>query len=130
MSVAVEEIQRQFTADEFWRLPDNGTWQELVKGVVYEMSPPGAEHGAIASNLHVELGYHVRSKALGRVFSAETGFLVGRDPDTVRAPDCAFLSQERAPRPLPKEYCDVAPDLVVEVVSPSDSAEEVAAKAR
>jgi Uma2 family endonuclease len=130
MSVAAREIQRYVTAEELWRLPDNGTWRELVKGVVWEMPPPGEEHGGVAANVHGHLWNHVRVHKLGRVYAAETGFLIRRDPDTVRAPDCAFIVRDRARRPLSKTYCEVIPDLVVEVVSPHDTAEEVAAKVR
>ena len=65
---------------------------------------------------------------MGRVFSAETGFTIAREPDTVRAPDIAFISQNRLPALLPDGYLELVPDLVVEVVSPNDTAREVREK--
>ncbi len=92
------------------------------------MAPAGGEHGWLASNLNVSLGVHVKAHQLGKVFTAETGFVVSRNPDTVRAPDCAFISKDRVPHPIPKKFVDTIPDLVVEVVSPDDSAEDVSEK--
>ena len=69
---------------------------------------------------------HVREKQLGKLFGAETGFLIGRDPDTVRAPDIAFISSENLPEQDPSEaYWPGAPDLAVEVLSPSDKTGDV-----
>jgi Uma2 family endonuclease len=71
----------------------------------------------------------VRANELGRVFGAETGFRIARDPDTVRAPDLAFVSHSRLPAGRsPDGYLDLAPDLVVEIVSPSDRAQDVQEK--
>lgn len=113
------------TAEELWLLPGDGNRRELVRGVVREMPPAGGEHGGLTSNLEIALGAYVKAHRLGRVFAAETGFVLGRDPDTVRAPDCAFVTRERVPVPLPKEFLSLAPDLAIEVVSPSDTAEDV-----
>ncbi|NCO39258.1 MAG: Uma2 family endonuclease [Armatimonadetes bacterium] len=84
----------------------------------------------VAANVLGAVGSHVRAHDLGRVYAAGTGFLIGRDPDTVLAPDCAFIVQDRLRKPPSKTYGEVVPDLVVEVVSPHDTAEEVAAKVR
>jgi len=90
------------------------------------MSPAGWRHGAIAGNLHSILGSFIRQKRLGKVFGAETGFQLETDPDTVRAPDFAFIAKRRIPKRLPKtSYWPGAPDLVVEVLSPSDRTGEV-----
>ncbi|NCO42617.1 MAG: hypothetical protein COZ06_13610 [Armatimonadetes bacterium CG_4_10_14_3_um_filter_66_18] len=89
MSVAAVEVQRHVTAEGSWHMPDNGMWRELVKGAVVDRAPPGEEHGEVASGLHVRLGHSVLTHGLGRVHG-DTGFLIQRDPDTVRAPDCAF----------------------------------------
>ncbi len=71
-------------------------------------------------NLAVELGTHVRTHQLGVVYAAETGFTLSRRPDTVRAPDVAFIRRDRLPSPEPIGYPELAPDLVVEVLSPGD----------
>ena len=122
------ERPKRVTAEELWSIPDNGSRLELVRGEVCEMAPAGGEHGEVGMNLTVSLGHFVKSHKLGRMVMAETGFLIARDPDTVRAPDCAFLSRERAPARLGRKYVEVIPDLVVEVVSPDDRAEEVSDK--
>ena len=102
---------------------------ELIEGEVIELSPAGGDHGLIAGELHTILGHYVRQNKLGRVCSAETGFVIKREPTTVRAPDIAFLSHERIGSERPKRgYWPFAPDLAVEVVSPGDTAEEVEAK--
>ncbi len=90
------------------------------------MSPAGGEHGAIAGTLATIIGEFVRRHRLGVVFGAETGFLTERNPDTVRAPDVAFVRRERIPlEGLPTGYWPGAPDLAVEVLSPGDSVREI-----
>lgn len=94
------------------------------------MSPAGGRHGWIASRLNRLLGSHVDTYHLGAVFAAETGFLISRDPDTVRAPDVAFLSTAKLSEIDDLDgFLPVAPDLVAEVVFPSDSSFHVEAKA-
>jgi len=82
------------------------------------MVPPGAEHGWIAAKILVAIANHVESRDLGKVYS-ETGFVLARDPDTVRAPDVAFVRSERAVA-TSRAYFEGAPDLAVEVLSPDD----------
>jgi len=101
---------------------------ELVRGVLVVREPPGGRHGRIAMNVAMELGNYVRTHDLGVVYAAETGFTVARRPDTVRAPDLAFVRRERLPSPEPIGYPDLAPDLVVEVLSPGDRPGEILAK--
>lgn len=101
----------------------------MVKGKVYEMAPAGGRHGYAAINAGTFLNVHVRSNRLGRVFAAETGFILRRAPDTVRAPDAAFVAHSRLPADeIPDGYIAVIPDLVVEVVSPNDTRREVREK--
>jgi Uma2 family endonuclease len=104
--------------------------QELVGGRLYEMEAPGAEHGRVAMVIGGLLFAHVRARGLGTTFAAETGFQLASDPDTVRAPDAAFVCRERADAVgSPDGYWPGAPDLAVEVTSPSDRASKVEAKA-
>jgi len=99
---------------------------ELVAGELRVMSPAGWRHGAVAGNLLTIVGAFIRENDLGKVFGAETGFQLSTDPDTVRAPDFAFISNARIPKELPgSSYWPGAPDLAVEVLSPSDRTGEV-----
>lgn len=118
------------TAEELLDLPDDGLRYELVDGELRVMSPAGFEHGDVALEIGARLKEFVRGHQLGRVVGAETGFLISRGPDTVRAPDAAFVAAERLPpRHERHRFAELAPDLVVEVVSPSDRAVEVTEKA-
>jgi len=101
---------------------------ELVRGVLIVREPPGGRHGSVTMNLAIQLGVHVQRAGAGQLFAAETGFTLFRGPDTVRAPDIAFVRRERLPDPIPVRYPELAPDLVVEVLSPSDRPGETLAK--
>ena len=94
------------------------------------MSPSGYEHGIVAGRIHGYLFSHVRTRHLGMVTAAETGFQIGHDPDTVRAPDVGFIRTDRVPRVRTRGFFPGPPDLAVEVVSPTDRPGEVLAKAR
>jgi Uma2 family endonuclease len=119
------------TADELLHMPDDGFRYELVEGELRKMTPTGAEHGFLSSEIDYLLRDHVKRHDLGQVFGAETGFRIGKNPDTVLAPDASFIRKERiAVRGIPKEYFPEAPALVVEIISPSDTAEEVDDKIR
>jgi len=94
-----------------------------------EMAPAGSEHGAIAFDLSRLLGNHVAEGGLGQVYAAETGFRTSSDPDTVRAPDVAFVGRERVETAgRITGYWPGAPDLAVEVISPNDVHTEVVEK--
>ncbi len=82
------------TAEEFARAREDGQRRELVLGVIRMMSPAGGRHGKVALRLGAMLLDYVQAHDLGDVFAAETGFLLTRDPDTVRAPDVAFVKRE------------------------------------
>ena len=119
----------QITAEKLALMPNNGKRCELVDGVLHMMSPAGGRHGRIAAKLLLRVGSHVEQRRLGETFAAETGFLLRRNPDTVRAPDVAFVRQERATRiDDDTGFVTVVPDLVGEVVSPRDSFSEVEGK--
>ena len=122
-------LKKLFTAEELMCLPTNGRRLELVKGKVYEMAPAGGRHGHAANRAAVRLTVHTDSAGLGHIFTAETGFILRRDPDTVRAPDVSFVSISRLRlEDIPDGYIDLVPDLVVEVVSPGDTRREVREK--
>ncbi len=117
-------------ADQLFAMPKDGNRYELVKGALIVMSPAGNEHGWIAGRIFKRLATHVEDLDLGRAYAAETGFKIASSPDTVLAPDACFVSHERlATVEATRSYLPLAPDLVVEVVSPSDTSSEVEAKA-
>ncbi len=121
-------LQRS-TANELFEMPDDGFRYELVKGELRKMSPSGGEHGVVVVNITLLLGQHVKINNLGACCGAETGFKIASDPDTVQAPDLAFVSRERIPESgVPKKFWPGAPDLAVEVVSPGDTYSEVEEK--
>ncbi len=92
------------------------------------MSPVGSRHGAIAAEMAAILRDFVKPRRLGIVLGAETGFRIAQNPDTVRAPDAAFIRRDRIGAGLPQGFFPGAPDLAVEVLSPDDRASEVIAK--
>lgn len=110
------------TAEAFARMPDNGMRQELIDGEIFEMSPPKRKHGLIAMRIGISLGIHVQQAGLGETYAAETGFMLRRNPDTVRAPDASFVRRERLEGISDEGYFEGVPDLVVEVLSPDDRA--------
>lgn len=122
-------VQKPVTAEELLVMPDHGLRNELVRGEVRWMAPAGNVHGRLAVNVTIPLGQHVRENDLGVVFAAETGFKIASNPDTVRAPDVAFVSRERVSEVGEVEgFWPGPPDLAVEVVSPNDLYTEVEEK--
>ncbi|MBK8974877.1 MAG: Uma2 family endonuclease [Planctomycetes bacterium] len=115
-------------AEQLLELPRDGQRHELVEGELRAMSPAGARHGAVAARALMLLMQHVEERGLGTVFAAETGFVLARDPDTVRAPDAAFV---RAGRDATSErgFFEGPPDLALEVLSPGDAFGDVEGKA-
>lgn len=117
------------TAEDLWKMPDDGYRHELVKGILRKMPPAGFEHGIRSVKIGSLLHVHVEKHRLGCVCGAETGFTIARNPDTVRAPDAAFVRREAIEaRGIVKGYWEGAPDLAVEVISPGDTYTEVAEK--
>jgi Uma2 family endonuclease len=126
------ESSKIITEDDLLRLSSDGNRYELVRGELRQMSPTGYEHGRCTGNLHALLWTHVRRHKLGHVLAAETGFVLERTADgklTVRAADVAFVAEGRIPEDADKtRYLRIAPDLVVETLSPGDAAAEVEEK--
>lgn len=116
------------TAADLERLSAQGYRYELIKGELRPMSPSGGPHGDATSRVSFYINGLVYGEERGLTFTAETGFFVARDPDTVMAPDFAFVADDRLPDPLPEGYVSVVPDLAVETRSPNDTAREVADK--
>ena len=129
MSTATKKL---LTAEEFAKLPDpiDGSKQELVRGEVVTMPPPGFLHGFVQLNIGVLLKVFAQQSKLGRV-TVESGQLTEEGPASVRGPDVAFWSYERLPAEhVPVVYANVAADLVVEVRSPSNTDRKMTQKVR
>ena len=120
---------RPMTAEELLNMPDDGFRYELIRGELKKMSPAGQFHGEYGSNIHVSLGWYVKSRDLGKTYISDTGFLLATDPDHVRAADVSFISNARLEE-LGESHGFVqgAPDIAVEVISPSDRYTEVEEK--
>lgn len=108
------------TAEELLRLRLPGKRTELVRGRLVVREPGGRHHGAVANELAYRITAFVKAGDLGRVYAAETGFQIESEPDTVRAPDVAFLAKTRLPDVEPRGYSGWAPDLAVEVLAHDD----------
>lgn len=116
------------TADELLRLHIPDKQVELVRGVLVVREPPGYLHGEITARLAYALMHYTVADRLGHVLVGDAGFKLENDPDTVRGPDIAFIRRDRLPHPVPVGYAPMAPDLVVEVLSPHDRPGDVLAK--
>jgi Uma2 family endonuclease len=118
------------TAEQLAALPRDDARYELVEGELHMMSPAGGQHGRVAMKLAQLLANHVDAFGLGVVYAAETGFILARNPDTVRAPDVAFVARPRVDQ-LDDDtgFIPFAPDLAAEVISPTDSFSAVEEKA-
>src|SRR5215210_1469462 len=125
----MDVVRQQVTADELLLMPDDGFRYELVKGELRRMNPAGNVRGRVTMNFAWRQAQYVDENQLGTVYAAETGFRLASDPDTVRAPDVAFVSRARVEMVGEVEgFWPEAPDLAVEVVSPGDSHTDVEEK--
>jgi Uma2 family endonuclease len=125
--VLLRENEALITAEELARLPDLGSC-ELVNGRIVHLSPAQPLHGYYEGTIGVPLANYAMASGRGRAIFGEAGLWTGRNPDTVRGADFVFISHERWARRNPKGFLDVAPELVVEILSPDDRRGEVMEK--
>ena len=132
MAIATKLI----TLEEFWQRANEFSGYELVNGIPVpkrrvegagQMSPTGGRHGEIEIRFGALLGDFVRRSRLGKIYGGEVGFILRRNPAVLRAPDLAFVSNQRLPQ-TPEGFIPLAPDLAIEIVSPSDTARDVQSK--
>jgi len=113
------------TAEEFAAMPDDGMFSELIRGEIVTVGPPAKQHGRLVARIGKLLSIRVEDAGKG-VVVAGSGVIVSRDPDSVLAPDVAvYLGPVIAPIDEPQRYEETTPNIVFEVVSPSDSAANV-----
>jgi Uma2 family endonuclease len=121
---------RTITGEELARMPGTDLC-ELVDGRIVPMTPTGEEHGRIEGNVYRAIDSWVRPRQLGKVLVGEVGIYTRRNPDSVRAADVLFISTDRyARRSAPSGFLDVAPELVVEILSPRDTVMALTGKLR
>ena len=121
-------ILKLMTAEELLLMPDDGIQRELIRGVLTEDMPPGDEHGVLVARIGWLFTNYCEANDYGEVRAGDSGFLLERNPDTVRGPDVAWVSPDRLAAPVPG-YAELSPDLVVEVRSPGDSQRHMAERA-
>jgi len=117
--LAVEKQMKQMTGEELFTTGDIGR-SELIRGELIRMSPTGYLHGMVESRFGAVLHNSVTQHHLGEVLVGEVGIYTSRNPDTVRGADVIYISNERLSQVKSKSYLDVAPELIVEVLSPRD----------
>ena len=124
----VGDTREVMTADDLLLLRLPGKSTELVRGELVVREPPSTYHGRVQSTLNIIVGSYVRANALGAVFGQDTGFKIRADPDTVRAPDLAFVQRDRVGQIGTRGYAAIVPDLVAEILSPDDRPGDVLMK--
>jgi len=119
--MAVQQVveEKLITGEELYRLPERGRC-ELLNGRLQMMSPTGDRHGAVELNIGALLKAYADTRQNGKVRVGEVGIFIHRDPDTIRTADAFFISNERYNRRTSQGFLDVAPELVLEVLSPED----------
>lgn len=117
------------TAEDLLQLDDEPGRFDLIRGELIHMPPAGGTHGNLGARILARVWIHADAHQLGELYNSDTGFVLARDPDVVLSPDVAFVRMDRLPPKDRQEgFLELAPDLVVEVVSPSDRSREVHAK--
>jgi Uma2 family endonuclease len=124
-----EHAPQMVTAEDLYRLPEDGLHHELVQGRLVNEPPPGARHGAVAARITYLLSQYTEAHRSGIVLANDTGFILHRSPDTVRAPDVAWLRRERY-LALENDALMIPgpPDIAIEVLSPGNRPAEIHAK--
>jgi len=129
MTTAPAGLQKLLTAEEYRQLPDRGGRRELRRGVVVVLKSCGFRHGAVCSNVQHHVDNFARQHQLGRTIPNDAGIITERDPDTVRGADVSFYSYERVPKDQsPIGYAGASPEIVFEVVSPTNTRRGIAEK--
>jgi Uma2 family endonuclease len=118
--------KKLLTAEEFFLLPNppDGSQQELVRGEIITMPPPGGLHGVTCSKADRKLGNYIDSGPGGTLVCNDTGFITVRDPDSVRGPDISYWTKERL-KEVPVGYIEISPDMLLEVLSPSNTSKQI-----
>jgi Uma2 family endonuclease len=119
-----QETGIPMTAEDLWQLGST-TPGELVRGRFIHMPPTGHPHGTVEANVAAELRAFVKQRRLGKVQSGEVGIITRRNPDTVRGADVVYISNDRLAKARADGYLDIAPELVVEIISPNDRWTEI-----
>ncbi len=114
------KVSGPISGEQLFHMPIAGQ-VELVKGEIITKMPTGYKHGYIEALIAALLFNFVRTKRLGRVLGGEIGIYTSRDPDSVRAADAAFISNERYEQVKSSSYLDICPELIIEILSPDDS---------
>ena len=121
-------VKTLLSVEEFERMPDDDLRHELDEGELLTMAPASEEHGDVEVAVLTRLHSFVTQHRLGKVYGGDTGFRIAKD--IVRAPDVAFLRKERLGRGTRRSFVEGAPDLAVEIFSPSDSVPQLMRKVR
>ena len=129
-TIDVPVVTPFMTAEEFVQLHGEDSSVELLKGRVVRCPMPGAKHGEVCGNAFAILREFVKPHGLGRLMTNDTFIRAGKEPDTYRVADVCFIGYTRWPKeqPLPKGPLEVAPELVVEVRSPTDRTSHILGK--
>jgi Uma2 family endonuclease len=117
---------KTFTLAEFKAMPDDGGLYELIRGEISELAVPNPKHGVVVSNLARHIGNYLVENPLGQDFTM-SNFNILPQENTSRVPDFAFISQDRLPDDI-DDARDIIPDLAVEVISPSETVENIQQK--
>lgn len=127
MSTAV--APKLLTAEEYFELPDDELRTELVEGRVISMNMPGCRHGLLCNRIGRLIGNFADERHLGRTLNNDSGIITRREPDTVRGADVSFYSYARVPKnEVPIGYAGASPEIVFEVVSPSNTRRKITVK--
>lgn len=124
-----ELATKLISGEELYEMGNVGR-SELIEGRIVQMSPTKPEHGRIESRIDHALSDFVRQQSTGEVMVGEVGIYTGRNPDTLRAADVLYISHERLAKATPNSFLDVAPELIVEILSPGDRWADVRQKLR